>query len=248
MGVSSLVNIAGPPASVPDHRRPAIAPLSSTMPLMMRAGAFVRRSGAYGLGHVGWTFQYADGSYCDGSVENPAGTPISAPGDTGFWSQTVADPDVPMRLRAYDAFKLFVIDTVSSDQADKTVAWIATQPYLVIFRNCMDDTYDVLRSYGVPDLPLPLLEITPNRWFDQLSPAAQPVTPQALQQAGLLPTTQIKSVRAATPQAPEAPPWRTPGTPEWQALHEQLLRPTLEKRLAHAHGTPKAAAGSGPGI
>src|SRR5579863_3966787 len=136
------------------------------MPGMMRAGAFVRRSGASGLGHVGWSFQYPDGSYCNGSVENPAGTPISPPGQTGFWSQRVADTDLPMQLRDYDAFKMFEIDNGLPDQADKTVSWIATQPYLVIFRNCMDDTYDVLRSYGVPGLPMPLLEITPNRWFD----------------------------------------------------------------------------------
>src|SRR5579859_2485188 len=199
------------------------------MPPMMRAGAFVRRSGAYGLGHVGWTFQYSDGSYCDGSVENPAGTPVSAPGQTGFWTQRVSDPDIPMRLLSYDAFKLFAIDASSPDQADKTVAWIANQPYLVIFRNCMDDTYDVLRSYGVPDLPLPFLEITPNRWFDQLSPAAQPVTPAALQLAGLLPTAPVAATRiAASPQA-EAPPWRTTGTPEWQAFHQELLQPALEK-------------------
>jgi hypothetical protein len=204
---------------------------------MMRAAAFVRRSGANGLGHVGWSFQYADGTYCDGAVENPAGTPISPPGETGFWTQRVADPDVPMRLRAYDAFKMFTVDSGTPDPADRTVAWIATQPYLVIFRNCMDDTYDVLRSYGIPGLPLPFLEITPNRWFDQLSPVAQPVTPQALQQAGLLPSTHVETTRMAVIPKPESPPWRTPGKPEWQALHEQLLRPTLEKRLKH-DGTP----------
>ena len=162
------------------------------MPGMMRAGAFVRRSGADGLGHVGWTFQYPDGSFCDGAVENPAGTPMSPPGQTGFWTQTVVDPDPPMKLRDYDAFKLFEIPTGNPDQADKTVAWIGLQPYLVIFRNCMDDTYDVLRSYGIPDLPLPMVEITPNRWFDQLSPAAQPVTAQALQDAGLAPASHVE--------------------------------------------------------
>jgi hypothetical protein len=199
---------------------------------MMRAGAFVRRSGAGGLGHVGWTFQYADGSYCDGAVENQAGTPVSPPGKTGFWTQRAIDPDPPMQLRAYDAFKLFEIETGTPDHADKTVAWVATQPYLVIFRNCMDDTYDVLRSFGIANLPLPFIEITPNRWFDQLSPAAQQVTPEALRQAGLLPVGHIETAAVtAKPQA-EAPPWRTPGTPEWQELHEQLLQPTLKQRLA----------------
>jgi hypothetical protein len=142
-----------------------------------------------------------------------------------------------MKLRAYDAFKLFEIDTGNPGQADKTVAWVATQPYLVIFRNCMDDTYDVLRSYGIPDLPLPMLEITPNRWFDQLSPAAQPVTAQALQDAGLLPSSHVESIRARVMAQPEAPSWRTPGTPDWQDFHEQLMRPTLHRRL----GSPPAA-------
>jgi len=209
------------------------------MPGMMRAGAFVRRSGAYGLGHVGWTFQYTDGSYCDGSVENPAGTAISAPGQTGFWTERVVDPDLPMKLHDYDLFKVFEIESGTADHADQTVAWIATQPYLVIFRNCMDDTYDVLRSYGSPELPLPMLEITPNNWFDQLSTTAQPVTTQALQDAGLLPSSRIESVRMTVKPQAEAPPWRTPGTPEWQVLHEHLFRPTLASRLAHQSGAPR---------
>lgn len=212
----------------------------------MSAGAFVRRSGADGLGHVGWTFQYTDASYCDGAVENPAGTPVSPPGQTGFWTQRVTDPDIPMQLRAYDAFKLFALDSAAPDQADKTVAWIATQPYLVIFRNCMDDTYDVLRSYGVPDLPLPLLEITPNRWFDQLSPVAQPVTPETLQQAGLLPAAPLAATPVTVAARAEAPPWRTPGTPEWQALHEEIFRLTLENRLSQASRVPDPAAPPAP--
>ncbi len=141
-----------------------------------------------------------------------------------------------MKLRAYDAFKLFEIPTGDPDSADKTVAWVGTQPYLVIFRNCMDDTYDVLRSYGVPDLPLPMLEITPNRWFDQLSPAAQSVTAQALQDAGLVPASHVESLRAQVAVQPEAPQWRTPGTPDWQDFHEKLLRPTLHRRLASPVG------------
>jgi len=208
---------------------------------MMRAGAFVRRSGAYGLGHVGWSFEYADGSYCDGSVENPGGTPVSPPGETGFWSQRVVDPDVPMQLRVYDAFKMIEVATADSDLADKTVAWIATQPYIVITRNCMDDTYDVLRSYGISGLPLPMLEITPNRWFDQLAATAQPVTAQALRDLGLLPSSRIATSRAATPAAPEAPAWRTPGTPEWLELHQALFQPTLVKRLSQQAPAPPAA-------
>ncbi len=143
-----------------------------------------------------------------------------------------------MKLRAYDAFKLFEIPTGAPDQADKTVAWVGTQPYLVIFRNCMDDTYDVLRSYGIPDLPLPMLEITPNRWFDQLSPAVQPVTAQALQAAGLVPASHVEGLRAQVAAQPEAPSWRTPGTSDWQDFHEKLLRPTLHRRLSSSAAGP----------
>ena len=104
----------------------------------------------------------------------------------------------------------------------------------------MDDTYDVLRSFGVPGLPLPFIEVTPNRWFDQLSPAAQPVTAEALRQAGLLPVSHVAMAAAvAKPQA-EVPSWRSPGTPEWQQLQEQLLQPTLKRRLAGQTDVPGA--------
>jgi hypothetical protein len=83
-----------------------------------------------------------------------------------------------------------------------------------------------------------MLEITPNNWFDQLSPSAQPVTSQALQDAGLLPSSRIESMRMVLNLQPEAPAWRTPGTPEWLELHEHLFRPTLTKRLAGQGGAP----------
>src|SRR5712692_6374163 len=43
----------------------------------MQAGAFLRRNGAHGLGHVGWSFEYPDGTYSDGGVENRGGMPVS---------------------------------------------------------------------------------------------------------------------------------------------------------------------------
>jgi hypothetical protein len=117
------------------------------MPNVARAGAFVRRKGAEGLGHLGWSFQYPEGK-------------------TGFWSERIADPASPLPLLSYDAFKMFEVPNSDAGRADSAVAWVAQQPYLAIFRNCLDATYDVLRSYGVQGLPLPTLEITPNRWFD----------------------------------------------------------------------------------
>lgn len=203
----------------------------------MRAGAFVRRSGADGLGHLGWCFQYVDGTFCDGAVENPSGTPVSPPGQTGFWSQRVSDPVAPMQLEKYDAFKMFEIQGGDSNDADKTVAWVEQQPYLVIFRNCMDDTYDVLRAYGITGLPLPCLDIIPNDWFDALNAVSQPISNQQLLAAGLLPRSSLKPSSQIVNVQPQAPPWRTPGTPEWQELHEQLLRPSLV-RLSSSKALP----------
>lgn len=196
---------------------------------VMRAGAFVRRSGADGLGHVGWSYQYADGSFCDGAVENPGGTPVSPPGQTGFWCERVSDPITPMQLEKYDAFKMFDVSSSDPDDADRTVAWVGEQPYLVVFRNCMDDTYDVLRSYGVPELPLPFLEITPNDWFDALKATSQPVTTSALLAAGLLPRTSMPRQREMPKATPGAPRWRITGTAEWQEFHRELLKPSMAR-------------------
>jgi len=197
-----------------------------------RAAAFIRRSGADGLGHVGWSFQYPDGAYCGGSVENPAGLVVSPPGGTGFWSQRIIDPIAPMRLLSYDAFKMFEVPNADVGRADSTVAWIAQQPYVAIFRNCLDATYDVLRSYGVPELPLPTLEITPNHWFDSLHAESHPVSLRGLLETGLLPRLRVGIDEQAPKPHPKAPPWRTPGTQEWQAFHEHLLHPTMKTRMA----------------
>ncbi len=196
-----------------------------------RAAAFIRRSGAEGLGHVGWSFQYSDGTYRGGSVENPAGMPVMPPGGTGFWSERILDPVAPMRLLSYDVFKMFEVPNSDHGRADSTVAWIAQQPYVVIFRNCMDDAYDVLRAYGVPALPLPMLEITPNHWFDSLPAESHPISLRGLLEAGLLPPVRVKIDEPTSIPHPEPPPWRTPGTQEWELFHHHLLRPTMMARM-----------------
>jgi hypothetical protein len=112
-----------------------------------------------------------------------------------------------MRFRDYDLFKLLDVANPDPGAADGTVAWVATQPYVVVLRNCMDATYDVLRSYGVSGLPLPMLEITPNNWFDRLSGIAKPVSQVTLMEARLLPERRV-NIAATT---------------EWQQFHEELL-------------------------
>jgi hypothetical protein len=135
--------------------------------LMARAAAFVRCEGADGSGHLGWAFDLDSGeTYC-GSVENPQGLPSCDPADMVFWNQESPAPVALMAARrpAYESLKYVDLAAGNSLDAQSTIAWIATQPYCLFGRNCMDDVYDVLRSYGVPNLPPPVLHWFPNNWF-----------------------------------------------------------------------------------
>ena len=174
----------------------------------MQAMIFVRRSGAFGLGHVGWAYQYPGGTYEEGSVENLSGAPVDPPGQNGFWRAVTQDPFAQMQWRNYDAYKVLSIDPSYPSVADSTVAWLAQQYYVAVGLNCEDFTYDALRSYGA-DLPWPLLHLAPNNWFDAVDAAEMPmpaVAPLAVPPPQM-PTGPIG--------APRAPAWRQIGTPEW---------------------------------
>ncbi len=126
------------------------------------AAVFVRRSGAHGAGHVGWCFAYGDDAFNAGSVENPQGTLFASPEDAGFWAVRIRDPLSPMRLRGYDEFKTFKLKQGRPFDALRIVLWVRRQGYDVFGRNCMDATYDILRTFGVQDLPVPARYWEPN--------------------------------------------------------------------------------------
>ena len=69
--------------------------------MKMCAVVFVRRTGARGLGHVGWAFECGDGTFDAGSVENPRHSLRTSPHDMGFWTIRTHDPIKPMRKRRY---------------------------------------------------------------------------------------------------------------------------------------------------
>ncbi|HWB49728.1 MAG TPA: hypothetical protein VG651_11505 [Stellaceae bacterium] len=193
----------------------------------MKAAVFVRRSGAFGLGHTGWMFQHADATFNDGSVENGSGEPVVPPGKTDFWSETVADPGPPMRRHGYDEFKLLEVDPAAPLEAEATVAWVAQQPYLVLGRNCMDDTYDVLRSFGAKGLPLPVFRLAPNFWYDTIDAVSHPIAQAGPPLLGAAAPVMPARPAAPAPAAAVRPPWRTAGTPEWlefqRAIHRDVI-------------------------
>ena len=206
----------------------------------MKAAVFVRRNGAEGAGHVGWAFEYQDHSFNAGSVENMSGSPVSPPGKTDFWSQRVSDPVLPMIPRGYNEFKTIEVGAASTDRADATVAWVGKEPYLGLGRNCMDDTYDVLRSYGVPHLPVPALHWAPNFWYDSIVGDSQPIGASGVSTAQLTVSAPPAAAgESAGTTAAVPPPWRVNGTPEW-----------LEFELAkhRAEGIETAGGAAGPAL
>lgn len=134
---------------------------------------FVRRAAAYGIGHVGWSFALQgfalqEGIFNAGAVENHGGGLITQPTDMGFWMVHTPDPIGEMRARHYDEYKVIEVDSAHPPHAEGVAHWISRQAYEALGRNCMDDTYDILRTYGVIDLPLPATHWEPNYWFDAI--------------------------------------------------------------------------------
>src|SRR5205807_9100785 len=76
-----------------------------------RAVVFVRRLGANGLGHIGWAFEWNNGWFNTGSVENKTNKPYAKPEEMGFWTAHTLDPIATMHRQhsTYDEYKLFYI-------------------------------------------------------------------------------------------------------------------------------------------
>ncbi|HXY37415.1 MAG TPA: hypothetical protein VEI07_24515 [Planctomycetaceae bacterium] len=201
---------------------------------MFNAAVFVRRSGAFGLGHVGWAFAIDDTTFDDGSVENPLGTPVTPPSEDGFWECRVCasafvSPFVPL---GYDHYKTLTAPKPTPAVALQTVNWMSTQPYVVIGQNCEDDVYDVLRSFGVANLPpLAWLNLIPNDWFDALPGTAMPVSwgARAWRYGPKVPARKHVVPRITPRPSIEypafPPPWRIPGTKEFDEFQREINQP-----------------------
>ncbi|HZT12942.1 MAG TPA: hypothetical protein VFA29_09065 [Candidatus Baltobacteraceae bacterium] len=173
----------------------------------MRASVFVRHHSGDEMGHVGWAFESGDGRVHAGSVENHSGHFFSPSQGDGFWSAVTADPLPLMLRRQYDELKWVDVQAPDPVAAARVVLWIKEQAYRAAFRNCEDDVYDVLRAYGVRDLPAPAWHWLPNRWFQlfrgEQAPIAQFKWPV---------TGPRDSAPAVDPHelTPLRPPWRRP--------------------------------------
>jgi hypothetical protein len=135
-----------------------------------RAVVFVRRVGANGLGHIGWAFEWNNGWFNTGSVENRTNKPYAKPEEMGFWTAHTLDPIATMRGQnsTYDEYKLFYIAQPGPKDAWKTAIWESRQAYFALRHNCNDVAFDILHAYGANELVNPSEEHVPNDWFDAL--------------------------------------------------------------------------------
>lgn len=105
-----------------------------------RALVFVRRTGANGLGHIGWTFEWHNGWFNAGSVEDNAEKAFAQPSEMDFWSLHTLDPiaAIQKQVHTYDEYKLFYVEHPRPKQAWKTVIWESRVPYSIVRHNCND--------------------------------------------------------------------------------------------------------------
>lgn len=133
----------------------------------MRAAVYVRYHSGDGFGHVGWAFDWSPDLVSAGAVENHSGAFDTPAAHMGFWSAFTQDPTHRMRELLYDDVKYVDIESADPVKAYRVVLWIKTQPFRAIHRNCLDDTYDVLRAFGVRGLDAPSRDLIPKEWFNR---------------------------------------------------------------------------------
>lgn len=139
-------------------------------PLTRRAIVFIRRTAADGFGHIAWAFEWMNGWFNTGSVENIVMKPFTNPEEMGFWSTHTLDPVATMQNQKYpyDEYKIFLVPQPRPKDAWETVIWESQEPYSVVHHNCCDVVYDILRAYGCTELIDPAKEYVPNDWYDAL--------------------------------------------------------------------------------
>jgi len=182
------------------------------------------------LGHIGWAFEWNNGWFNAGSVENQAGKPFVKPQDMGFWSVHTLDPIGAMQKQAitYDEYKVYFVTQPLPKDAWKTVIWESRQSYSVLRHNCNDVAYDILRAYGVTELLDPVEGLVPNDWYD-----AQAGPSYIIQESPIIPIhlhlmskreLVMKEIMLTIPPYIQGtpPPWRVNGWRVWYELNYTL--------------------------
>ncbi len=257
-GYFSLAPIAPPDTEVPltDPERPGA----------LRVFVFVRRRGANGLGHVAWAFEWPNGWFNAGSVENPLGAPYAPVEKMGGWMAHTLDLIATMTRPAfsYDEYKALFVDEPRFLAAWRTAVWVSRLPYVAQRRNCIDNVYDVLRAYGVEALPDPARRGIPNDWYDMIPGPSYPIAEYAAipvrrsHVSGSIETRMRDIPLSVSPRAiASEPAWRATGGRAWhelrmvfELLNEEILQTAnagfkqARVLIQRLRGQPRAKAGA----
>jgi uncharacterized membrane protein HdeD (DUF308 family) len=195
-------------------------------PSTRRAIVFVRRPGANGLGHIGWGFEWRNGWFYVGSVENTGSKPFAKPEDMGFWCMQTLEPIATMQHREYpyDEYKLFFVAQPHPKGAWKTLIWESQEPYSFVHHNCCDVAYEVLRAYGCTEVLDPATEYIPNDWYDALAGPSYTIEEHpALPVSRYTPSRREIARREVAVVIPSrmkgsSPPWCMQGWRPWEEL------------------------------
>ena len=223
---------AGYISAAPAAPANAVVPLADPeRPGTLRAVVFARRSGANGLGHAGWAFEWPNGWFNAGSVENPTGAPFAPVDKMGMWTAHTLEPVATMmrQIVPYDEFKLLFVEQPRFIEAWRVAVWVSRTPYSVQRRNCADAAYDVLRTYGAEALPDTAQKSVPNEWYDAIpgpsyriaDHAAIPIRPHRV--AGSIERRARDLPLTISPYATaQAPAWRAAGGRAWYEIRMRL--------------------------
>ncbi len=191
----------------------------------MRAAVFVRYRSGDGAGHVGWAFEYDPPGRIDaGSVENHTGGIHEDASHMDFWNEISDDPVACMRKNQYDDVKFVDVEDADPVSAFETTLWIEKHAYTAILRNCLDDAYDVLRAYGVPDLEPPSHDWFPKNWFAHFLGTQRPVSEFQWNEARTAESGGKTRVPDPGCLEPKAPDWRNPFNVVFSLFRFELFR------------------------
>ena len=135
----------------------------------------------FNCGHVGFGFEYPNGTWRVGAVEGSDWSQGNR--FNGFWTKHVKNFDAAMNQFAYmrhlgaEYDRVKVMDmhpnvAPNPQFADKVTKWVSLQKYELAGRNCMDSAYDILLAFGLgytrTFLPRPEDNWFPNDWYNKL--------------------------------------------------------------------------------
>ncbi|MDQ8036167.1 MAG: GYF domain-containing protein [Pedobacter sp.] len=147
------------------------------VPESANALVFVNKSIPAQLGHIGWGFQLADGSYCYGSKEIAGALAILPGQPNGVFIKRGSFEAMLQDMRggghngnnhpifSYSAYKHVFIPRGNPGAAAAFAEASKGDGYALLANNCMDNAFRVMIAYGIRDDVIPNPSLNPGQWI-----------------------------------------------------------------------------------